>query len=218
MVFLFLKKINDFMFDKSYFNGNGSGYKHGYESLKNKSRWKPFAKEILRFKNNGKALDIGCAFGFFLKYLPNFEKYGIDISIYAIERAKAIPKVKFFVHSIENKTNFKKNYFDVITAFDVLEHLNNLSNALAEIRRLLKKDGILLFTFPNTDCLIGKLEFLSDKSHKNDAKELKREIKKHFKIIEEKYVLHLGNSYPIVSLKLPNFLRPNCFIIAKAKH
>ena len=205
------------MFDKSYFSGKDSGYKNGYDSLKNKTRWNPFVKEVLRFKNKGIVLDIGCAFGFFLKYLPNFKRYGIDISSYAIERAKTTPNVKFIVHDIEEKTNFKKNYFDVITAFDVLEHLNKPYNVLVEIRRLLKKDGIAFFTFPNTNCLIGKREFANDKSHKNDANKLKKEIKKHFEIIEEKYVLHIGNSHPIISLKLPNFLRSTCFIIAKAK-
>lgn len=208
---------NNNEFDKSYFNGKHSEYKNGYDSLDNKFRWKYFIKELLKLKSKGRILDIGCAYGFFLKHLENFERYGIDISEHAIKKAKNISGVKFYVHDIEKKTIFKNNFFDAITAFDVLEHLNEPSKTLAEIRRLLKKDGVALFTFPDTDCFLGKHDFRNDKTHKNDKNILIKQIKMYFEIKEVKHVLNIGNSCSLISSRLPSLLKSACFIIAKPK-
>jgi len=41
--------------------------------------------------------------------------------------------------------------FDIVTALDVLEHTDNDLQALREIRRVTRKDGLLLATVPATD-------------------------------------------------------------------
>jgi len=205
-------------FGKSYFNGKNSGYKKGYDSLDKELRWKYLIKELKKFKSKGRILDIGCAYGFFLKYLKGFERYGVDLSDHAIKRARNLPRINFYVCDIEKKTHFKSNFFDVITAFDVLEHLNEPSKVLREIKRLLKKDGIALFTFPDTDHFLGKYDFRNDSTHKNDKSSLVKQIRAYFEIEEIKHVLNIGNSCSLVLSNLPNFLRSICFIIAKTKY
>ncbi len=84
MILVSYKKI----YDKDYFDGKKSFfYKFGYKDLP--EFWKRRLEVILKYKNKGKLLDVGCAFGFFLKYLrKKFKIYGFDISDYAIDVAK----------------------------------------------------------------------------------------------------------------------------------
>jgi cyclopropane fatty-acyl-phospholipid synthase-like methyltransferase len=49
---------------------------------------------------------------------------------------------------------------DIITAIEVIEHLENPVHFLKQCSRLLKPDGKLLLTTPNTECAPGRLKFL----------------------------------------------------------
>lgn len=52
---------------------------------------------------------------------------------------------------------FPDNTFDLLTAFDVLEHLlpSNVKDALTEFRRVLKPTGVAVFTIANFSCTMG---------------------------------------------------------------
>ncbi len=50
---------------------------------------------------------------------------------------------------------YKDNSFDVVVAFDVLEHIEKHEKALEEWTRVLKKDGAILFTVPAYQWLWG---------------------------------------------------------------
>ena len=45
---------------------------------------------------------------------------------------------------------FRKNFFDVIIACHLLEHLQNPDLVIAKINQILKKDGVVLIAVPNT--------------------------------------------------------------------
>jgi 2-polyprenyl-3-methyl-5-hydroxy-6-metoxy-1,4-benzoquinol methylase len=100
-------------------------------------------------------LDIGCGYGYFLKVcleagIP--EVYGVDISTAAIKKSQALEKAK--VNQIDfskEKSSFDSDFFDVITAFDVAEHVEDEDFFLKEIYRVLKKEGLLLLITPNAD-------------------------------------------------------------------
>jgi 2-polyprenyl-3-methyl-5-hydroxy-6-metoxy-1,4-benzoquinol methylase len=104
---------------------------------------------------NGKArvLDVGCGFGYFLKLCDRlfWDTYGVDISNYAITIARKNTKAQLYSHDIQDikKSPFKDNYFDLVTLFDVLEHLTSPITALKECRRILKYGGKLVITTPN---------------------------------------------------------------------
>jgi SAM-dependent methyltransferase len=107
-------------------------------------------KEILKYKNSGKLLDVGCALGFFLKFAEKyFETYGIDISPSAVERAKKIATHSgFFVGDAQTKYPFRSNFFDIVVSFDVIEHLSKPEYSLAEAHRVLKPEGYLFLQTP----------------------------------------------------------------------
>ncbi len=107
------------------------------------------------FKGSGKIriLDIGCGAGDFLANLNSarFEKYGVEINP---QGCKKCTERKLNVRAAELKdAQFNSGYFDVITMWHVLEHLNNPLDVLREARRILKAKGILIISTPDTDSL-----------------------------------------------------------------
>ncbi len=138
-------------FNKNYFFGGNSNYGN-YETFRHKIFWLDKIRTVLKFKKSGKLLDVGCAFGYFVKFMKEngFDVYGIDVSEYAISRCKEIKSCRnnFFVHNLKNKLPFKKNYFDVITAFDVIEHIKEYKTAVKNLVEVLNKNGILIISTP----------------------------------------------------------------------
>jgi 2-polyprenyl-3-methyl-5-hydroxy-6-metoxy-1,4-benzoquinol methylase len=54
--------------------------------------------------------------------------------------------------------NYPNEYFDVITAFDVIEHLKRLSDFLSTVKNILKKDGLFIILVPNYNSLLFQLD------------------------------------------------------------
>lgn len=95
-------------------------------------------------------LDLGCGEGTRLGLLrTNGDRYGVDISEYAVGRAKKkYPKVKFYQGDI-TKLPFKSIFFDLVYSMFVLEHVRQPEELLKEAVRVLKKRGTLIIGAPN---------------------------------------------------------------------
>lgn len=110
-------------------------------------------------KKNGKLLDVGCATGLFMLEAQNrgFDVYGIDVSSYAVSIAKRrFPgRVK---HASIERAVYPKGTFDVITMFDVIEHLENPRRVLHKVRTLLKPKGLLVINTGDTQSFVAKLQ------------------------------------------------------------
>jgi 2-polyprenyl-3-methyl-5-hydroxy-6-metoxy-1,4-benzoquinol methylase len=52
---------------------------------------------------------------------------------------------------------YKSNFFDIITLNHVLEHMDNPGESIKELRRILKNDGTLIISLPNTNSLAYKM-------------------------------------------------------------
>ena len=114
---------------------------------------------IKKYKTGGKILDIGCATGYFLDAAlqDGFEPYGVEISEYASRIAKEkFGSENIFTGTIED-VNFPNDSFDVIVMSDLLEHVRNPLITLKKIFNLLKKDGVVFITTPDTDSFSNKL-------------------------------------------------------------
>lgn len=108
-------------------------------------------------------LDIGCAFGAFLASLdPRWERYGTDVSRYAVEKAAAtVPGVRFARAGIDGIPF--PGPFDVITSFDVIEHIPSLDQVAATVGSLLAPGGHFVFVVPVYDGPTGPVIRLLDK-------------------------------------------------------
>ncbi len=114
---------------------------------------------ITRHKRSGRLLDVGCATGFFLNGMRsqgNWELYGVEISPYAARIAQDRYGLNVKVGTLE-AASFPEGFFDVVTMWDVLEHLHEPQKSLREIHRILKPDGLLVFRVPNAASLDARL-------------------------------------------------------------
>ena len=96
--------------------------------------------------NKGRILDIGAGTGDFL--LIAKENGWITVGAEPSEKAKAIAKKKG-ISFVEATTELVDHSFDVISMWHVLEHVPNLENQIAELKRLLKPNGTLIIAVPN---------------------------------------------------------------------
>jgi len=107
-------------------------------------------KLINSFSSSQKTLlDIGCGTGDFLQTAQqnNWQVSGIEPN----EQARAIANTKTnnAVFTTEQLQEFKKQSFDVITLWHVLEHLPNLTEQVSVFKSLLKENGSLIIAVPN---------------------------------------------------------------------
>ena len=105
---------------------------------------------VQRAKNKKKftILNIGCGTGGTIDMLESFgETENVDISDEAIKFMrkhgyKRITKVN------DIKLPFKAKTYDMVGAFDVLEHIDKHVEALKEWKRVIKDDGVIIITVP----------------------------------------------------------------------
>lgn len=117
-----------------------------YQLVKNYTIKKKL-KLINSFHTNEKTLlDIGAGTGDFINYCKknNWNVVGVEPS----NKAKEIASTKELVllNSIEE---IKEEKYDVITMWHVLEHVPNLNDYIKALKKLLKKDGVLVIAVPN---------------------------------------------------------------------
>ncbi|MBU1129772.1 class I SAM-dependent methyltransferase [Patescibacteria group bacterium] len=151
-------------YDKDYYNRSGIGKSLEVVLI----RLVNFG--VLRgIKNGGKVLDLGCGQGVWLRYLrkKGFDGWGLDMSRVAIEEAiKRLGKKKLIVGNLKG-AGFKKDFFDAVTCFHVLEHVKKADSLVKEVFRVLKKDGLFVLRLPDFCCWEAKLA--EDKWFHRDA-------------------------------------------------
>lgn len=107
----------------------------------------------------GRVLDIGCAAGFFLKVMEakGWETTGVELSAFMANYARTELKLNnVFTGTLEEQP-FDAESFDVITLWDVIEHLEDPRAVLATAKRLLKNDGILVLETQNVESVFARL-------------------------------------------------------------
>jgi SAM-dependent methyltransferase len=119
---------------------------------------------ILKYGNKGSILEVGCGTGDNLYYYVN--KFNFNNS-YCIEIAPSVEmeiKKKGITPIIldvnENKVPLADSSIDVVIFEEVIEHLYNSDLIISEIKRILKKDGILIVSTPNLSSWINRLVLL----------------------------------------------------------
>jgi len=110
------------------------------------------------FQNKGKALDIGCGSGFFLRELQKSgykEVFGVEPSEEAVAKSGDL-KPNIFTGFFE-KADYADNSFDLITCFQTLDHLIDPLSVLKKILKLLKPGGMAYLIMHNEKSLQAKV-------------------------------------------------------------
>lgn len=112
-------------------------------------------REQIKFNGN-RYLDVGCGNGAFTVGLGSgfSEIYGIDVENVRLadfhRKVRETGLKNFSIQSMSAEAmDFPDDYFDVVTAIEVIEHIPNLESALDEIYRILRPGGIFGITCPN---------------------------------------------------------------------
>jgi SAM-dependent methyltransferase len=112
-------------------------------------------RAIERHQRGGRLLDVGCATGNFLNEMRRrggWEVFGVEPNPEAA--AYAARRFSHHVHvSTLADADFPPASFDVITMWNVLEHLHTPWADLLRVRDLLREGGVLVFSIPNLESI-----------------------------------------------------------------
>ncbi len=146
-------------------------------------------KFIKKFKKKGSLLDFGCGTGEFANLAKsNFETSTFDYSKKMTEFVNKTYKIRSF-----NRLENIKTKFDIITMYDVIEHLKEPKKTLEILKDKLKKKGIIVIYTPNKNSLA--FDYLKEKSNLCTTpfhltyftiNSVKKMVNKNFKIIFSK--------------------------------
>ncbi|HEY0049773.1 MAG TPA: class I SAM-dependent methyltransferase [Pyrinomonadaceae bacterium] len=124
-----------------------------------------------------KILDVGCGTGANLEMLAQFgAAEGVDVSDSALEfcRAKGLKTHK----GLAEKLPFDDESFDLVTALDVVEHLDDDAAGLKEMHRVLKSGGRTLIFVPAFMWLWGVQDDISNHRIRYTKKQIVERLEK----------------------------------------
>ena len=111
------------------------------------ARYEELLEQFEPFRKLNRILDVGCGDGHFLAVAKKkgWEVFGTEYTdeAVAVSRAKGI-----HIHQGALQ-DYPAAQFDVITSFEVLEHINDGREHVRKINALLRKGGLFYFTTPN---------------------------------------------------------------------
>ena len=148
-------RVSNIIFENSYSNVEDDDFiKQNHLRIHTFSQFfKKWTKEYLKLaKSNYKILDVGCAAGALPKALYDygFNVVGVEPSRYLCKYGKEKYKLDLR-EGFLNDQKFLNNEFDIISMFDVIEHINRPDEILIEINRILSPNGYLLINYPEYD-------------------------------------------------------------------
>ena len=128
-----------------------------YDSPITRQRYRELLAGFEPYRQTGRVLDVGCGIGFFLEEARDrgWEAHGTEFEQRAVEivRAKGLSCARAPLAP----DAFEPGSFDVVTAFEVVEHLGDPRAEAASIAAALRPGGLLYLTTPNFGSLSRRL-------------------------------------------------------------
>ena len=146
-------------FEDAYFEDIYGG---AYDARNPKYKHRALLAALRIHQPSGRLLDIGCAYGKFLQVAAEeggYDLSGCDVS----EHAAGIARERLAPHGVHVQQGgvlddpFPGEVFDVVTMFDVIEHVTDLQAAFTAVKGRLKAGGIFAFSVPVYDGPVGVL-------------------------------------------------------------
>ncbi|MCU0665524.1 MAG: class I SAM-dependent methyltransferase [Candidatus Omnitrophica bacterium] len=115
-------------------------------------------KAIQGLCRSGNLLDVGAASGIFVRVARDagYDALGVEPSKWLCEFARKNYAVKMFCGVLE-EAKLPDKSFDIVTLWDVLEHVASPGETLKEINRILKPGGLLVINYPRIDDFLARL-------------------------------------------------------------
>jgi 2-polyprenyl-3-methyl-5-hydroxy-6-metoxy-1,4-benzoquinol methylase len=121
---------------------------------------------IERHMPQGRLLDVGTGYGFFLALMQSrgWEVMGLEASLTGARYGRKRWGLRILAQPWE-KTSLPKGKFDVVTAFYVIEHLPDPLAFLREIHRTLRPGGMIVLRYPHTTPIKAILSLMRIKNY-----------------------------------------------------
>lgn len=148
------------VYDASYWNSQNPKQR-GYADYARESALylKTFKKRMALVQRllpaRGRILDVGCAAGYFLRIAQSHghDVHGVELSAaIAVEATQALGADRVHVGTLADamtKKDYARGSFDLVTLWDVIEHIPEPQDVLRQIRTLIKPGGKLLLETQN---------------------------------------------------------------------
>jgi SAM-dependent methyltransferase len=137
---------------QEYVDGVYRAYSEAEHLKKKTAEWR--LNYIRQYGKVGRRLlDVGCSVGFFLEVAQDFgfDVQGVELSSVAIAIAKDSVRDKIS-HADANEHIRKYGaWYDVVTAFDIIEHTQNPNVFLRDLYNALQPGGVVAISSPDTD-------------------------------------------------------------------
>jgi 2-polyprenyl-3-methyl-5-hydroxy-6-metoxy-1,4-benzoquinol methylase len=101
---------------------------------------------------SGRLLDMGCGLGFFIKAMAPYQEwdaYGCEISPAAVRHAREHLGLRNVICSPLEDADLPRGSFDIVTMWDVLDHIPEPDPVLSRCHALLKEGGTFFIRTPN---------------------------------------------------------------------
>jgi len=136
------------LYDESYYTGSQAGVFADYvgqaPARRAAARRRLFT--LRRLKPGGRLLDVGCAAGFFLvEAQAHYAARGVELSEFSSRFAREQFGLDVVTGTLHDAA-FEAGSFDLVTLWDVIEHVSDPAAVLAEVARVLAPAGRVVLT------------------------------------------------------------------------
>jgi SAM-dependent methyltransferase len=129
------------------------------ESRTHVARAAQFLRIVRRHTRPGRILDVGCSVGFFLELAraEGWTTLGVEMSNDTAQLARE-RGLDVLTGTLE-QASLPPQSFDVVTMWDLVEHVKDPVATVAIAANLLKEDGLLVLSTPNVGGLFPRLSY-----------------------------------------------------------
>jgi 2-polyprenyl-3-methyl-5-hydroxy-6-metoxy-1,4-benzoquinol methylase len=150
------------LYGETYFHNNESGvvgytnYIADEQNIRQTSDRR--LKHVERFVKPGKMLDVGCATGFFIDEAKKrgWQVQGLDVSSFAVEYAREHFGLDV-QHGSFTELDYPKGAYDLVSLWDVIEHVPDPTSYVRRTAELLRKDGVVVLATPDVGSIPARL-------------------------------------------------------------
>ena len=157
--------------DNLFFDGKGRQYKHmDKDWTNNYLNHRKVYRFASQFVKNKTVADIGCGSGYGCEILERsgaLSVHGADLSEHAVQFAQARygHVAHFTLQNVVKLKEYRDEMFDVTVSSEVLEHIREFGKeekALKELKRITKKEGLVVIAVPNSELTRGHGFFFTE--------------------------------------------------------
>ncbi len=150
------------LYGETYFHNDESskvGYTHYVNDEQNiRNTFAGRLDRLVPFIKTGKLLDVGCAAGFFMSEADKrgWQVSGVDVSSFAVEYTRSRFGFEASVGSLL-ELDLPTAGYDLVTLWDVIEHVPDPKAYITEIARLVRPGGVFALATPDVGSIPARL-------------------------------------------------------------